>query len=181
MNDDTNSPNLNGLSEPPRRFAVRDAAGRLQATLVRNADKTMWWRDALGIPGLGRLHAADLLYGVERLRRVPLDVPIVVTEGPKDCEACWRARLVAVATLTGAGGVPTAAALAPLRDRIVVLWPDADAGGAEHMRRVTEALVDIAREIRVVDVTGLPPKAGAADLTPEAIARRVARARAVRA
>ena len=121
------------LSEPARRYLVRDDRGRLLAVLVRTADKTMWWLQPDGRPGLGGLHPADFIYGSERLSRVPLDVPVVTCEGPKDTEACWRAGLAAVGTLTGAGGVPSCAALEVLRDRIVVLWPDADnAGEAPH-------------------------------------------------
>jgi 5S rRNA maturation endonuclease (ribonuclease M5) len=155
---------FDGLEEPPRRFAVRDAAGRLQATLVRTADKRMWWERPDGSVGLRGLRPADLLYGAERLRHEPLEVPVIVTEGPKDCEACWRAGSVAVGTLTGAGGVPTPAALEPLRDRIVILWPDHDAAGATHMARLADALQGIAREVRLLEVTELPAKAGAADL-----------------
>ena len=116
----------------------------------------------------------------ERLSRVPLDVPVVICEGPKDTEACWRAGLAAVGTLTGAGGVPSCAALEVLRDRIVVLWPDADNAGKHHMGRIAAALSGIAREIRIVDVSGLPAKAGAADVPAAEIPRLVARARVLR-
>jgi 5S rRNA maturation endonuclease (ribonuclease M5) len=169
------------LSEPPRRFLVRGAGGKLLAVLVRTADKAMWWLGHDGRPGLGGLHPSHFLYGVERLSRVPLDVPVVICEGPKDTEACWRAGFVAVGTLTGAGGVPSTSALKLMGDRIVVLWPDADPAGRDHMERVAEALIGIAREIRLVDVSGLPAKAGAADVPLAEIPHLVARARVVRA
>ncbi len=167
-------------SEPPRRFLVRNGRGRLLAGLVRTAEKTMWWLGPDGRPGLGGLHPTDFLCGVERLCRVPLDVPVVICEGPKDTEACWRAGLVAIGTLTGAGGVPSTSALRVLRDRIVVLWPDADPSGKFHMERVAGALAGVAREIRIVDVAGRPAKAGAADVPASEIPRLVARARVVR-
>jgi hypothetical protein len=161
---------FDGLEEPPRRFAVRDATGGLCATQVRTADKQIWWEAPDGTLGLGGRRAADLpLYGAERLRHQPLEVPIIVTEGPKDAEACWHAGLPAVGTLTGAGGLPSASVLEVLRDRIVVLWPDADPPGAGHMARLADALRDIAREVRVLDVAGLAAKAGAADLPTAAL------------
>ncbi|MGC8634198.1 MAG: hypothetical protein ACP5VP_05985 [Candidatus Limnocylindrales bacterium] len=166
---------LEGLAEPARRFPVRDAAGVLRATLVRTADKQLWWEAPDGTRGLGGRRAADLpLYGAERLRRLPLEVPVLVTEGPKDCEACWHAGLPAVGTLTGAGGLPSAAALEVLRDRIAILWPDHDPAGAAHMAALADALRDVAREVRVLDVAELPAKAGAADLPSAALARFVA-------
>lgn len=170
-----------GLEEPPRRFLVRNERGRLLAVLVRTADKTMWWLRPDGRPGLGGLHPTGFLYSSERLSRLPLDVPVVICEGPKDTEACWRAGLAAVGTLTGAGGVPSCATLEGLRDRIVVLWPDADNAGKHHMGRVAGALVGVAREIRIVDVAGLPAKAGAADIPAAEVPRLVARARVLRA
>jgi hypothetical protein len=169
------------VSEPPRRFLVRGAGGNLLAILVRTADKTMWWLRPDGRPGLGGLHPTDFLYGSERLSRVPLDIPVVICEGPKDTEACWRAGLAAVGTLTGAGGVPSCAALEVLRDRIVILWPDADNAGKHHMERIAAALSGTTRVIRAVDVAGLPAKAGAADVATGAIPRFVARARVLRA
>jgi hypothetical protein len=163
-----------GLAEPERRFAVRDASGVLWATLVRTADKTIWWEGPDGRPGLGGVSVSDLpLYGSDRLRQVPLEVPVVLTEGPKDCEAIWRVGLPAVATVTGAALVPSASVVDVLRDRIVILWPDNDEPGHRHMKGVAEALASIAREIRWLQIPGLGPKAGAADVPTADIARLV--------
>jgi len=163
-----------GLEEPPRRFEIRDESGKLRASLVRTAGKEMWFERPDGRSGLGGVKAADLpLYGADRLRRVPLDAAVVVTEGPKDCEAVWRARLPAVGTVTGAASTPSAASLEALRDRIIVLWPDNDGAGYEHMQRLAEALAGIAHEIRWLQIPGLPPKGGAADVPVEDIARLV--------
>jgi hypothetical protein len=168
---------IHRADEPDQEFDVRDSLGHVRATLVRTANKEFFWRSADGRPGLGGVAVEDLpLYGSELLRRIPLDVPVVLTEGPKDCIACRRAGLVALGTITGAAGTPSGTSLDVLRDRVVVLWPDNDTPGAEHMRRVAEALVGVAFRVCVVDVTGLPPKAGAADLTAVEVVRRVARA-----
>ena len=163
--------------EPDRHFDIRDASGRLHAVLIRTADKQFIWRSVDGKPGLGGRSVEDLpLYRTECLGRVPLDVPVVLTEGAKDCDACLRAGLAAVGTVTGAAGTPSAASLVVLLNRVVVLWPDFDDVGRQHMERIAEALVGIARRIHVVDVVGLLPKGGAADVSAAEVARRVGRA-----
>jgi len=165
---------LVGLAEPERRYAVRDASGVLWATLVRTPDKAMWWEGPEGRPGLdGRSAANAPLYGSERLKHVPLDVPVVLTEGPKDCEAIWRAKLPAVATMTGAAIIPAASVLEVLRDRVVILWPDNDEPGYRHMKILADALIGVAREIRWLQIPGLGPKAGAADVQTADIARLI--------
>jgi hypothetical protein len=141
---------------------------------VRTSDKAIWWDGPDGRPGLGGVSVSELpLYGSERLGRVPLEVPVVLTEGPKDCDAVWRASLPAVATVTGAALVPSTSVLDVLRDRIVVLWPDNDEPGYRHMERIAEALTGVAREIRWLQIPGLGPKAGAADVPTADIPRLV--------
>jgi hypothetical protein len=163
------------LAEPDRRYAIRDARGVLRATLVRTADKTMWWEGPNGRPGLGGVSVCELpLYGSDRLEQVPLEVPVVLTEGPKDCEAVWRAKLPAVATVTGAATIPSGEVLEVLRDRIVILCPDNDEPGYRHMKGVAQALTGVAREIRWLQIPGLGPKAGAADVPTAELARLVA-------
>ena len=165
---------LNELDEPAQEYEVRDAQGRLVAVQVRTFDKRIWWKTPGGKLGLGGIAMKELpLYRSERLRTVPLEVLVVVTEGPKDCDAIWRARMPAVGTMTGASGVPSAASLEVLRGRVVVLWPDNDVAGHMHMERVADALIGVAREIRWLNVPGLPPKGGAFDVPVEEIPRLV--------
>ena len=121
---------LAGLAVPERRYAVRDGSGAPWATLVRTPDKSMWWEGPDGRPGLGGASVTEApLYGSERLKHVPLDVPVILTEGPKDCEAVWRAQLPGVGTMTGAAIIPAPSVLEVLRDRIVLVWPDNDEAG----------------------------------------------------
>lgn len=165
---------LKSLAEPAQRFPVRDAAGVLCATLVRRPDKAMWWEGPNGRPGLGAISVVDLpLYRSELMARVPRETPVIVTEGPKDCQAVWRAKMPAVATVTGAAAIPSITVLEVLRDRIVILWPDNDEPGFAHMENVAEALTGIAREIRWLQIPGLAEKAGAADVPTDQIARLV--------
>ena len=161
---------LTGLIEPDQRFEVRDPRGKLVAVLIRTAAKEFWWKRGDGRPGLGEMDLNDVpLYRCERLRSVPLEVPLVVTEGGKDCDAVWRAGMPAVGTMTGAGGTPSAATLEVLRDRIVILWPDNDEPGRNHMERIAVHLVGVAREVRWLEIPGAPPKAGAADVMTEEV------------
>lgn len=127
---------ISDQNEPPQRFEVRGLLGRLIAVQCRSREKNLWWEDAHGKLGLGGLAVSDLpLYRCDRLRTVPLEVPLIATEGGKDCDAVWRADMPAVGTMTGAGGTPCAASLETLRDRIVILWPDNDEVGRSHMER----------------------------------------------
>jgi hypothetical protein len=166
---------LAGLAEPEQRYQVRDASGLLRATLVRRADKTMWWEGPDGRAGLGGVSVTELpLYGSERLKKGPLEVPVLLTEGPKDCEAVWRAKLPAVATVTGAAAIPSMSVLEVLQDRIVILCPDNDEPGYRHMKDIAKALVGIAREILWLQIPGSGTKAGAADFPTTELARLVA-------
>lgn len=162
------------LDEPPRRWPIRTIDGRTIEVLCRDSTKHIWWERPDGRCGLGGVSLADLpLEGSERLRGVPMDVAVVGTEGPKDGDAVRRAGFVCVASVTGAGLVPSAASLAVLADRVVVLWADADAVGRRHMAAIGERLAGVAREVRFVDVDDLADGAGAADLPAGEIRRRI--------
>ena len=75
--------------------------------------------------------------------------------------------------MTGAAAIPSITVLEVLRDRIVILWPDNDEPGVQHMESIAKALAGIAREIRWLQILGLGPKAGAADVPTADIARLV--------
>jgi hypothetical protein len=160
-----------GRLEPAQRYEVRDRTGRLRATLSRTADKEMAWELPDGTRGLrGKERLVDLpLYGTERLRGVSTKTLIVITEGPKAADAVRRAGFMTLGTITGAGPTPSDAVLDVLRGRQVVLWPDADVGGRQHMARIAERLNGIALEVRVVEVPGASNGLDAADLTPDEI------------
>lgn len=165
--------------EPSRRFEVREPSGRLVAIQFRRPDpvsggKLPWWTSPGDPGGLGGTAQAELpLYRCERLRQVPLEVAVVVTEGAADCEAVSRAHIPAVGTMTGAGGLPCSESLAVLRQRVVILWPDNDDIGRSHMERLADALDGVAREVWWLEVPGLPKGGGADDLDPDRIAEAV--------
>lgn len=154
------------------RFRIRDVAGQLVAVHVRRDSpdgKRVWLQSPDGSNGLpDQIGVRDLpLFGSELVPTYG-DGVIVVTEGEKDASALLAVGIAAVGTVTGAGTVPHAAAVASVaRNRAFVLWPDNDAAGWAHM----VALADVLRRsgaqaVRMIDVRtqDWPAGFGAADL-----------------
>lgn len=150
-------------------WTIRDASGRAMAQHVRvdrAEGKLVFWRGPTGekarLSDIG-VRLADLpLYGTELLRERAADV-VVITEGEKAADAARRLGLLALGTSTGASSAPSPAALAPLRGREVILWPDADPEGGKHMTRVARNLRDLATTVRTLSWPDAPPKGDAAD------------------
>lgn len=125
--------------------------------------KRFYWQQPDGKPGLGGVRTADLpLYGIDRLNGA---AGCIVTEGEKAAVALIRLGLPAVGTVTGASGTPGDTALRPIVEKEVILWPDNDAPGEDHMERIARRLRALGcREVRVVRWTNAPAKGDAADL-----------------
>ena len=106
------------------------------------------------------------LYGLDRLARL-LSNPII-TEGEKAADAAQRL-FPAHPCLTWPNGTSSAdkADWSPLAGRDVILWPDNDPAGASAINAITAILHDIGATVRLVRVDDLPPKADAADVTPD--------------
>jgi hypothetical protein len=138
-------------------FRIRDAAGRHVADHVRedkqDGDKECRWRLPDGTWGLDGTKLADLpLYGAEQVSTWNADDLIVLVEGEKARDAVDRADVFNVlGTVTGSGVAPGAEALEVLRDRRVVLWPDTDEQGRNHMEQIAERLLPIAAEVLVYE------------------------------
>ncbi len=151
-----------------RRYEIRDIGGNLRAVHVRRdgpRGKTFTWEGPDGTIGLaGRSSTTLPLYRSETLKGAPLTEPVIVTEGEAAADALatiWPGLIVA--TVTGAASTPTAEVLDALRGHPAILWPDHDAPGTQHMKRLGTALAPIAAGIRVLDVPGLPDHGDAAD------------------
>jgi len=159
----------NGSRKPSASWEIKDEYGEVQAIHVRfdreNGDKDCFWK----LPGekkwglKGRKLDALPLYRCERLKDRPEDVPVVVVEGEKAADALAEVYPDVVGTVTGASETPGQEALAVLRDRLIVLWPDNDDPGRAHMQRVAQRLGGIAKEVRVYEPEGTPDKGDAAD------------------
>jgi putative DNA primase/helicase len=151
----------NGEGKPTAVWEIRDAEGELQAEHVRfdgPDDMAVYWRlQGAKYWGLqGRKLETMPLYRSEHTRSCPEDVPVVVVEGEKAADALTTVYPAVLGTVTGASGTPRDEALAVLRGRRVVLWPDADEAGRVQMERVAEALQGIAAEVRIFERNGAP-------------------------
>lgn len=120
--------------------------------------KTFKWRRPEGQEwmGLRGLKEVDLpLFGAHLLG--DHDGPVFMCEGEKAVKACQAVGLTAVCAAGGAGQRNFGTALAALKGRDVVLWPDNDDAGRELMRHLARELDGIAESVRFVS-PDVPPK-----------------------
>lgn len=101
-------------------------------------------------------HLPELLAGVAARRAV------LVVEGEKDVHTLERAGFVATTNPGGAGKWRPEFART-LEGARVVLLPDNDDAGRQHMHDVAATLVGLARELRLVELPGLGPKGDVSD------------------
>lgn len=169
-------PDLLPTSDEGEEWTIRDAAGRPVAVHRRyrkpDGEKGYAWKRPNGESGLGGRPAGSLpLYRLPQLLRAkdaakgdeaPL---VIVTEGEKDADAAARLGFAAVGTVTGAAHVPSDESLRVLVGCRVLLWPDADLEGREHMRLIAQRLTALGRAPEGFIVWPAAPKkgAGAAD------------------
>ena len=125
--------------------------------------KKVWWRT----PGTGRglpdgVGVADLaLYGIDRMGDAKA---VVLVEGEKAADALITQGIPVAGTVTGAAGCPGDAALRPLVNLTVILWPDRDEPGDLHMLRLAASLRRLGcQDIRRVAWSDAPDKGDAAD------------------
>jgi len=157
------------------RYEIRSPDGVLIAVHVRDdrpEGKRMWWERPDGNTGLGGLETPALPhYGSETLSALADGAEVVVTEGEKAAEALRDLGIEAVGTVTGAGGTPGDDALGPLVRLSVVLWPDNDDLGRQHMNRIAARLAVLGcMNVRVVDWLEAPTHGGDA---ADAVATKV--------
>ncbi len=120
------------------------------------------------LPGrkdMGGVPTSDVpLYGSEGVGEWPEDAPVIVVEGEKARDALHDpdSGFYALGTL-GTGHRPNANRLEVLRNRMVILWPDADKKGHEHMERMAEALQGVAASVQWYTWRDAPEKGDAAD------------------
>lgn len=141
-------------------WEIRDRAGELVARHHRvdrtDSSKMIWWTGPNREKKLGRPASSLPLYLTERLDSYKHSEPVYVVEGEKAADAAVRLGLQAVGSVTGASSCPGGDVLASLHDFSVVLWPDYDKPGADHMQKVGAALKgDGAELVGMVDVEKL--------------------------
>lgn len=138
-------------------YQIRDIYGEVVAehVKVRHQDgtKRFWWRIPGMSPedGLAGLSTPDLpLYGSERIGQMTTGQTVVITEGEGAAEVLWTLGIDALGTVTGAGSTPGEDAISHLLPFDVVLWPDHDADGRNHMARVAATLIRIGGRCRLL-------------------------------
>ncbi len=157
---------------PSKIWPIRDAEGCLFGHHVRfdfgpgkgHGKAVLWHREGQwSLQGVPLAEAP--LYGAERLGDFDRSLPVFLHEGEKATDAGLAAGLQSLGTVTGASGTPGPEALEPLRGFSVVLWPDNDSAGRDHMTRVGKALNGVASEVRVLDpdTLGVPEKGDAVE------------------
>ncbi len=170
-----------GRSKAPRKphrgrerlvksYHVNDASKNLKGIHERWEDpddpdrKSFKWKLPNGRYSKGDIKPEAMpLYGSELVADWPEDYGIVVGEGETPAEAMRSRNIRSVGTVCGAGNTPNAGALEVLRGRRVILWPDNDKAGREHMRRVGRLLQGVAASVQWYEWTDAPEKGDGAD------------------
>jgi hypothetical protein len=150
-------------------FDVRNAEGIVVARHIRrdkpDGSKSYLWRTSDDRLGLSGIPVSDLpLFGIELVSRLANSVMPIVTEGEKAAAALVGIGWPAVGTVTGASGTPSVESLRPLaRFTGVLLWPDNDDQGRQHMSRIAGILRDLGVEARWIHWKQAELKGDAAD------------------
>jgi RecA/RadA recombinase len=145
-----------GLELPTETvYAIKDRAGTVVAEHVHvrrpGEKKACTWRKD-DRPGLDGTPVTALpLYGVEQLATLEPGSRVVVCEGEKAASALTVRGVAAVGTVTGASTCPSDESLRDLDGFAVVLWPDADQPGREHMQQLARRLRQLGVATRAVD------------------------------
>src|SRR5579884_303683 len=95
------------------------------------------------------------LYGLDRLATNP-DAPVVVCEGEKSADAAAKVFPNSVC-ITSPGGSQSArkADWTPIKNRKVLIWPDADKSGLDYARAVASILHGQSCEVSIIDAVAL--------------------------
>lgn len=102
---------------------------------------------ALGEPDFSP--AGKILYRLDALIRADKSRPVFFVEGEQKVDAIAKRGLLA--TTGGSASSDETADFEPLRGRRVILWPDNDTPGREHMQRVARKLVAIECTVERID------------------------------
>jgi energy-coupling factor transporter ATP-binding protein EcfA2 len=101
-------------------------------------------------------------YRLPELVAAPLSSAIYIVEGEKDADRLAALGLVATCNAGGAGKWKSCHS-EHLKDRTVILIPDNDDAGREHVQKVAKSLKGIAAHIRIMELPGLPEKGDVSD------------------
>ena len=107
-------------------------------------------------------HVRRVLYHMPQLQSAPPDAWVFVVEGEKDADTLEHHGLVATTNPGGAGKWKEDYAR-HLRGRRVAILPDNDEAGRAHADQVAASLADVAVEVKILELPGLPKKGDVSD------------------
>lgn len=164
------------VSPGPTVYPYRGEDGTLLYEIVRHTQpdgsKTFTARRPAGpsdpaastnsgfMPGIGGQRR--VLYRLPDLGNADPSVPVYLVEGEKDADRLASIGLLATTNPFGAGSWENDYTLT-LHGRSVVILPDNDEPGQKHAARVALALQGSTREVRVINLPGLPPSGDVSD------------------
>jgi hypothetical protein len=142
-------------------YDIRDRTGTL---IARKKRVDTGGAKTYALSGHHGLSSKDLpLYGMELFDTWPATAPILLVEGEKAALALQTRGAYALGTVTGAAAIPSSIVLAPLANRRLVLWPDNDDPGVQHMTQLGKRLIEIGATCRWFTWTDAPGGGDAAD------------------
>lgn len=142
-------------------YTYRDAHGNPVFEKLRYEPKTFKIRDATGRWGLNG--AEPVLYRLPELLQAPGDALVFIVEGEKDADRLASLGLIATTNYDGADGKWLASYGDAVRGRHVVIIPDNDAPGEDHLRVFHDGAIITAGSVRLVRLPDLPLKGDVSD------------------
>jgi hypothetical protein len=147
---------------------IVDTNGTVVAQHIRldfedGSKKFVWYRN--GVKGLGGIKTANLpLYGSQWLEN-HLGEDITLVEGEKTADALIGSGRMALGTVTGANNCPSDEVLKILVgwQGKIILWPDNDDVGKQHMQKISEVLHMLDVETWMIDWPDAPESGDAYD------------------
>lgn len=157
-------PNGNGAGRHVvATYDYRDEKGRLLYQVVRFDPKDFRQRRPSGDDWDWTLgDVRRVLYRLPELVAADPEEPVYIVEGEKDVDRLVELGLVATCNAGGAGKW-RAEYTKLLASREVVIVPDNDEPGRQHVQAVASALAPVAVRVRVVSLPDLPPKGDVSD------------------
>ncbi len=106
-----------------------------------------------------------VLYHLPELAAARPDQPVWICEGEKDVDRLRALGLLATTSPQGAGKWKKvdSACFEHLRGRVVYIIPDNDSAGRSHARDVAASLKEIAADVRIVELPGVPTRGDVSD------------------
>lgn len=146
----------NDLGRLIKSYTIKDASRRPKGVHERwenGEKKSFLWKHPDGrYSRNGEINPETMpLYGSELVADWPKDYRIVLSEGEGPAEALRDRNIRALGTACGASMTPRPEALEIFRGRRVVVWPDGDEAGREHMRRTIRHLRGVAASVQIYE------------------------------